>query len=368
MSISICRLLLAMSVLIPAAQSAMACSCGGPNPICSVYFGSPVVFRGTVVEKTLERPPIQEVRNLDGSTSKIMTPGIYKVRLSVSEGFRGAEGKQELTVSTNEQSSACGFPFEVGKEYLVFTYKNEAEDQLWTSKCSKTHALQSSTDMDLEWMRGLAAAPPGGMIFGHLMLSRTEPFTRGAVTIRGAANHDVAPDATGSYEVKSLPAGEYKVSMTAAPGFTNPAERTVTVAEKGCAEVDWYVSYDGHVRGRVADVDGIPMGHLMLNLEKKDANSASGMAMVNLKETGEDGRYDFPQVAPGEYIVIANNLGASPARPFPKVYYPASSTLEGALPVQVSASGSVDGVDIVMPRAWKKVTMGSRQKTDNSVR
>jgi 5-hydroxyisourate hydrolase-like protein (transthyretin family) len=132
------------------------------------------------------------------------------------------------------------------------------------------------------------------------------------------------------------------------------------VNDKGCAEVDWYVTYDGHIRGRVTDVDGIPVGHLVVELERRDGNSFNGFAIVDLKETGNDGRYEFQNVGPGEYFVVANNLGASPVRPYPKVFYPAAETGEEATPVQVGASASVEAINVVMPRAWKKVTVTAK--------
>ncbi len=335
-----------------------------PQPICSIYFGTPAIFRGTVPEKTLDRPPLQTVRNLDGTTSQIIGPGTYKVRLAVSEGFGAAQGKQELTVYTNEQSSACGFPFRVGVEYVVFTYENKQGDQLWTSHCSRTHVLADPAhDSDLEWMRGLPAAPPGATISGHVMLAQAGPMPGAKVLLRssadhGAANREITPDEKGAYEWKGLPAGEYKVKAALPSGFTsfNP-ERTITLHDRACALVDYYVSYDGHIRGRAADLDGKPMAHLIMELERKDPNSAGGRSMVDLKEADEDGRYDFGMLAPGDYTVVANNLGASPARPYPRVYYPASETLEGSTPVRVSASESVDGIDVVMPRPWKKVAV-----------
>lgn len=348
-------------MLLSGCATACACSCAGPNPICSVYFGTPVIFRGTVVERTLIQPPLQTVKNLDGSTTQIISPGTYKVRLLVSESFRGGNGNKELTVYTAEQSSACGFPFEMGVEYVVFTYENKAGDELWTSKCSKTHALnQAGSDADVDWMHQLANAPAGGKIFGSVMLAQSGPALGTKLRLRGPVNRDLTPNEKGAYEVKGLPSGEYKVAAMVPAGFATSPERKVQVNDKGCAEVDWHVTYDGRVQGRVMDVDGIPVGHLMMELERRDANSFNGFSMVDLKETDDDGRYNFQRVGPGEYFVVANNLGASAARPYPKVYYPAAETIEGATPVRVGASGVVNAVDVVMPRARKKITVKTR--------
>jgi 5-hydroxyisourate hydrolase-like protein (transthyretin family) len=253
-------------------------------------------------------------------------------------------------------------------EYLVFAYQNKGEDQLLTSKCSRTHALGDPVhDSDLEWMRNLAKASSGGSIFGHVMLAQEGPMRGAKLNLRGGAVRDITPDEQGAYELKNLPAGEYKVTATVPSGYLSGPERTIVIHDKGCAEVNWSFSYDGYVRGRVADLDGTPVTHLMVELERKDPNSFNGLATVDIKETGEDGRYDFSGVNPGNYIVVANNFGTSSTMPYPRVYYPASRSLEGSLPVRVGASASVDDVDVVMPRAWKKVTVTAKvQKEDGT--
>jgi hypothetical protein len=361
MSARAVRVVVVVLLLLSGAVGAQACSCVGPSPICSTYFGSPAIFRGMVLERTVERPPVQTVKNLDGSTSQIFSGGRVKVRLSVSEAFRGAEGKSELTVYTEEQGSACGFPFEEGKEYLVFTYASKDGGELSTSHCLPTRVLTPDRkDADIEWMRGFAKAPPGGRIFGGVFLWREGPMKGATVSVRGPMNKDLVVDEKGAYEVKGLPAGEYRVSAAVPAGYWVPAERKISVTDKGCAEVDWNVTYDGHVRGRVTDVDGTSMANMTIGLQRRDSNMASGFSMVDMKQTGADGRYDFTWVGPGEYFVVANNLGASPERPYPKVYYPSASMVQDSTAVRVEASATVESIDVVMPRAWKKVTVKAK--------
>jgi hypothetical protein len=86
-------------LVLSVSSLAHACSCGGPNPICSSFWQSPAIFRGTVVELTLLRDPVREVKNLDGTTSSIISPGKYKVRFRVSETFRG-EAQEEIAATS----------------------------------------------------------------------------------------------------------------------------------------------------------------------------------------------------------------------------------------------------------------------------
>jgi 5-hydroxyisourate hydrolase-like protein (transthyretin family) len=127
--------------------------------------------------------------------------------------------------------------------------------------------------------------------------------------------------------------------------------------DKGCAEVDWYATYDGHVRGRVTDADGHPVPHLSMDLRRQDGDLHS---TLHYKTTDEDGRYDFDAVEPGEYFVIANSMGVSPDRPYPKVFYPGAVAAGEVTPVKIGPSASVDSIDLVMPRPWKKITVKTK--------
>jgi len=55
------------------------------------------------------------------------------VDFAVSEGFGKLSGKTALTVYTNAQSTACGYPFRLSVEYFVSA--NSVESKLWTSSC-----------------------------------------------------------------------------------------------------------------------------------------------------------------------------------------------------------------------------------------
>jgi hypothetical protein len=41
----------------------------------------------------------------------------------------------------------CGFNFEEGAEYVMFTYKNTEDSELWTSHCSRKAKLTAGWRM-----------------------------------------------------------------------------------------------------------------------------------------------------------------------------------------------------------------------------
>lgn len=353
-------LLLALLALAP--EVSHACSCAGANPVCSAYWQSAVVFRGRVVEQTLVAPANETVKNLDRTSSTVQGPGYYRVRLSVLEMFRGELQSREMDILTNEQSSACGVPFETGGEYIVFTYSNQDSNELWTSICSHTHKLEpGKEDADLSWMRALATAPDGATIYGNLVPS-LNPAGHLSATIRlsGAEARSAAVDEHGKYLFGGLRPGAYTVSASLPAGFAPNEERTVIVGDKACSQVDWPVRYDGHLRGLVTDADGHPLPDIFMVLQRRDPDSATGFADIDLKDTGPDGRYDFAPVPPGDYLVSANHLGPSTARPYPRLYYPKAESEADAATIHLPASGTADNINVTFANAWRAVTVHAR--------
>ncbi len=349
----VCAFLLFMFLSV----SARACSCREPSPVCSVYFGTPAIFRGLAVEKVLERPPAQTMRDQDGKPYQIMGSGRYRVTFAVNEQFRG-ETKRQVTVYTSDESTACGFDFQPGTEYVVFAGTNRQGDQLSTSVCTMTHAVRDlAKDEVVQGMRALATAPSGARIFGSVHLGQEETVPRVTLTVRGPLTLNATTDAAGAYDLKGLPPGQYTVAATLPNGFVTGPEQSFTLADKACAEANWYASYDAHVRGRVVGTGGTPIAHLYMELERRGGAEAGGLYAAETSETDEDGRYEFQRVPPGEYFVIANSLGSAPDRPYPMMYFPASPTVDNAATVQVKASESLADVNVEMPRAWNKINV-----------
>ncbi len=345
-------------LLLAASPLAHACSCNGPNPVCSVFWGTPSVFRGRVIERTLIRPPVPPIKDSDGTLHQLIGPGYYKVRFAVSETFHG-EQVQEITIYTNEQSSACGFAFRDGAEYLVFANTNAQTQELWTSHCSLTHEIDpAKEDGDLSWLHGLKDAPPGSSILGSLWLPpKQTPPSQIRITLRGPSNRDLTPDEHGKYSANGLTPGTYLVTAALPSGFQSTPPKTVTVLDKGCVQVDWPVRFDSHIRGKVIDAAGTPVPHMFMVLSVHDTNYPNGRRQVDLASADDQGRYDFAGQPPGDYLITANSLGPSAHDPYPTEYYPGTEQADAATLIHLESSASLAGLNITMPVAWKSVTV-----------
>jgi hypothetical protein len=64
----------------------------------------------------------------------------------------------------------------------------EQNGEWWTSICSLTHPVKDVEDSDLKWIHGLATAPPGATIYGHIGIrgqGDDAPPANLAVTLQG---------------------------------------------------------------------------------------------------------------------------------------------------------------------------------------
>jgi Carboxypeptidase regulatory-like domain len=354
-------LLFATLLLIPALT--YACTCAGPSPVCSAPSRGEVILRGRVVEQILISPADETVENLDGTASAIHSPGYYRVRFSVLEMFAGELRTQEIDILTNEQSSVCGFSFVTGAEYIVFASANQQTNELWTSHCTRTHELvPGKEDADVSWLRGLAALPRVATIYGTVFPASgsTGPNPLVTIDLRGSQSRSAVPDQNGRYAFPNLSPGDYTVSAVMPTGFAIEDSRTVTLVEKGCSQIDFRPRYDGHIRGVVTDSDDRPLPDIFMALQRRDSHSATGFTEIDLKNTGFDGRYDFAPIPPGDYLVSANHLGPSLARPYPRFYYGNTESDADAATIHLTASGTVDGINVKLPNAWKAVTVHAR--------
>ena len=143
---SFALLTLSLVALLP--DRASACSCaalpGTPRERArEALSGSTVVFSGEVVE--LEKPP-PDTAMVEGTMLTVMGGGGRKatVTLRASEVWKGPR-QQTVTITTDADSSmGCGYPFEEGREYLVYATGEDPSVGL----CSETKPL-SEADADL---------------------------------------------------------------------------------------------------------------------------------------------------------------------------------------------------------------------------
>jgi hypothetical protein len=124
-------------------ECAPACTCCTCGMLSAEQANSDVVFSGEVVD-------------IEKEAATASHPGTTTVALRVSEVRKGPE-RGTLEVSTASGGAACGYPFEEGREYLVYA---EGWRDLKVDICGQTKPL-SEAGADLP-MPGSSGRLTGG--------------------------------------------------------------------------------------------------------------------------------------------------------------------------------------------------------------
>jgi hypothetical protein len=120
-------------VSLTQAAEARACSCMALSPAEGLS-SSHAVFTGEVTAITKN-----EATRFGG----------IEVTLRVGKVWKGAP-TEEIRVHTASSSAACGYPFVVGKTYLVYAVRDEA-DPMRVSLCSRTALIEDAAE-DLDFL------------------------------------------------------------------------------------------------------------------------------------------------------------------------------------------------------------------------
>lgn len=300
-------LLFSVSVLITFFYSglAFACRCDKPAPPCKAFGEASVVFIGTVkgvVEGVRKQKPDGEVD---------LTPRLFK--FSVDENFSGTPTK-EAEVATGLGADDCGYAFVKEARYLVYAYRDEKDNRLYTSSCTRTTRVTNASE-DLQYLRGLASAPRTVTISGKVerYLSYAEnhaqanvPYEGALLSISGAEQtKEVRTDSSGNFEVTGLKPGSLELKLHLPAELTAyRSERVLKFESGGCASEVFYVADNGRISGRVVDAEGNPvsgLGVVVLPI--------TGWALNYYAKTDQEGRYKASSLPAGQYMVGINVRG-----------------------------------------------------------
>jgi hypothetical protein len=346
-------------VLFFGANAVYACSCAANNAVCSVYWDTQLLFRGRVTSiKFVPDKPQQQVL-INGKLETVISPGRLEVHFTVLEKLRGDAGS-DVVIHTASQGSACGVEFQDGAEYLVYGYQQD-KGEWWTNRCTRTHEIISAEqDPDLLWIHTLAIAKPGGTIFGTAKEAlpdfdnngyKYQPLAGMTVRVKGPANRIVKTDDEGEFNLAGLPVGKYEVIPQYPSGLGPAASSSVSVGDKGCAEVHFTAQNDGVVDGNLFYPNLMPAGGVYIRLKRIDeANTPSWTQDLYVSTTDPDGHFHLEPVQPGAYVLGVNIDFPAYDSPYQhKNFYPGKAQQEQAEVIHIAGPQRIEGLRYVLP-------------------
>ena len=164
---------LGLFLLLP--DCASACTCGVPmgSPVEvaeSALKDSSAVFSGEVIKKEKVG---REVTYPDNEKQIVPVP---KITLRTSEVWKGPE-QETIAVFTSGSSSMCGYPFEKGKDYLVYADQGSyGKQSLSVSLCSQTQQISEPDDLKEIRLADTSGIVPGYGALGLTGLTATAAF------------------------------------------------------------------------------------------------------------------------------------------------------------------------------------------------
>ena len=273
-----------------------------------------LVFAGTVASKAGGEEP-------RGKGIFALTD--YEVHFSATEVFRGTSRPgAEIVVYTGHGGGECGYPFVIGKRYLVYT--SQFKDKLSTSICTETapEVMVSGTIRELRMLReqgrgddlfGNVGMGPRGAGFEDLIEIQPLSGVPVRATGRGGSRFSTTTDDRGAYRFASLPPGAYRVEEDLPAGFSRPDQRateefSVDILKNSAGaqcRVSAFPKPDGVIAGKVVDSkrNGVPGFITVQPSDPAEAQRALHHGGLPGDAT-EDGTFSLPQLPPGKYQLI----------------------------------------------------------------
>jgi hypothetical protein len=342
--------------------SAEACTCVGSGQACEATWNSGAVFRARVVSIT---PQPESQSGMVRSRS---------VRLRVLEAFLGVD-VAEIDVDTASDEGACGYGFEVGRDYVVYAYKNG--ERLWTGICTRTRTVEEAEE-DLAYLRTIdSAARAGGEIVGVVRHAEeyresrppvNEPVGGARVTIKSdTVTAESVSDERGQFTVRGLPAGTYSIAAEAPDGFYAlvypgtplgvPGSGQVVLRDvRGCASVIVSVRYDGRVSGRILDASGSPVPHVFVQAVRVEEADRPGVHDTRF-QTDETGRFEIARLPEGRFFVGLHVKSAMEGQGLPRVMLPGTDSMADARVVSLTGGERIVVPDLTLPESLAFVTL-----------
>lgn len=351
---------IALLLILGIFEVAAACSCARPDPPCAEYGTASAVFLGRVVGSAERKSYVDE------NGAKVVYD-VGSIRFLVQESFKGVSG-YEVEIHSGTGGGDCGYWFLRNESYVVYAYRSSEDNKLYTNICTRTKHMSRAKE-DLDFLRGVGDAKPGGTLSGKLIryIGDREhgPYQEGPkmsgikIVVKGAGGtFEAVTNEAGEYRITGLPAGEYDAFPQLPPHLgaiashdtvdrfgSYSGHKPIALSDRSCADMSFGVQFSGVVSGKVVDDKGEPAKEVHINLALAENAEKYWSAW-----TDEEAHYEFHMVQPGNYLVGVN-LRWAPDRddPYRRTYYPGVNDKSEAGLIVMGEGERLKGYDLTLP-------------------
>jgi len=333
--------------------------------LCADLLKDNVVFMGTVddVEKlsaisTATGAGDASAKSADadanaGFAAPASLAPVTRYHFHIDESFAGADFG-DVDIFSGGEDGDCGYRFEKGRQYVVFTRKKD-DGRFFATICTGTKPASEAQAL-IPQLRAIRDGKRVASVFG--ILRRVNPpllappdasedaLANVAVKVRSLDDRfSTSTGADGVFSIYDVHAGEYQFSADL-PGnmeLGEKAQQTFTIPNGACYEYDVSAVPTGRIRGSVIGPDGKPLQLASVELYRlgQYQNLRSGL----WRSQGASGFFDFANVGPGEYILVFNRANR-PNYPFPRSFYPGVADAGQAEPIELEDGQQLLNVNI----------------------
>jgi hypothetical protein len=340
------RAFLATSLLLLFLPSGLwACTCSKEPPgKCPGLQSDDVVFVGTVTDiagvapvaatTESENAAVNTADANPGAAPQAVAP-ITRYHFHIDEKFAGPDSP-DIDVFSGGDDADCGYVFKQGQQYIVFT-QQETEGRLFAVICGATRPADQGRAL-LPQLRSMRNHDRVASVFGVLrradppLLAPTDdpedPLPHIKLKLRSKDDRfstSTGPD--GVYSFYDVHAGEYIYSADL-PARFEFSQKTLKgglppfkIPSGACYEYNVNALPTGKIRGSVLGPDGKSLKLASVELYRAERFDDSQPGLWGFQ--GEDGKFEFDHIGPGEYLLVFNRMNRlDPNSPFPRTFYP----------------------------------------------
>lgn len=365
-----------------------ACGCSKAAPgACQGLAKDDVVFLGTVTDVEILPPSV--LKHTEAADDVKQSPGpdnangeptakdgalpgetptetpITRYHFRMDEKFSGPD-TADIDVFSGGDDGDCGYRFEKGAQYVVFT-QQEVEGRLFATICNGTRPASDARAL-IPQLRAMRNGTRVASVFG--VLRRTDPpflsppddpddpMPNIAIRLRSRDDRfstNTGPD--GVYSLYDVHAGEYRFTANL-PARMELTQKTLTgglppfkIPNGACYEYDVDGLPTGHMQGSVLGPDGKPQKLASVELYRAGQYTDSRPGLWRFQ--GAKGVFDFDHIGPGTYILVYNRANrVDPSSPFLRTFYPGVADLADATAIQVKDGQQLLRVNIKLGEGY----------------